>query len=394
MVLFIRGMLAKKGVGDRFGSLLFDGETPKYRHLALSKNYYRPIEGDLDSVVDIHLKEGEAYVLNEDSLDMLTSGETIQEYFDEFSDGEDALEEREWEGDRLRYTVFCNDDLKRAMQETALKDFASITILSPTKYVCFPWLGKGDYNQKNVRGMDFFVSSFPGEMDFATPPEKVVQKVETREFRELAKSITLEDPKVKGKYIPKTIKDRAEAKRVMKDMGIFIPEVYNALYPDSRSNNDWISEMLREFDKMGGLDGQLESIRKRESFRYHLPGFQGVVDDSRLKAEVESLFGPNGHYLFTGSIKLTESSYKQFMRSVKRIYGHTSSEGRAKLMFIISTMLDTVPSSSSDSWYTDTIAEIIEDLESALDVEEEIVMMPVPPSSMDLLSYREKDPFE
>jgi hypothetical protein len=394
MVLFIRGMLAKKGVGDRFGSLLFDGETPKYRHLALSKNYYRPIEGDLDSIVDIHLKEGEAYVLNEDSLDMLTSGETIQEYFDEFSDGEDEVAEREWEGNRLRYTVFCNDDLKRAMQETALGDFASITILSPTKYVCFPWLGKGDYSQKNVRGMDFFVSSFPGEMDFATPPEKVVQRVETREFRELAKSITLEDPKVKGKYVPKTIKDRAEAKRVMKDMGIFIPEVYNALYPDSRSNSDWISEMLREFDKMGGLDGQLESIRKRESFRYHLPGFQGVIDDSRLKAEVESLFGPNGHYLFTGSIKLTESSYKQFMRSVKRIYGHTSSEGRAKLMFIISTMLDTVPSSSSDSWYTDAVAEIIEDLESALDVEEEIVMMPVPPSSMDLLSYREKDPFE
>jgi hypothetical protein len=394
IVLFIRGMLAKKEVGSRFYQLLFDGDTPKYRHLALAKNYYRPIEGETDSVVDIHLKEGPAYILNEDALDMLTSGESIEEYMEEFSDGEDEVTEREWTEDKLRYTVFCNEDLRKAMQETALNEFSTITILSPCKYVCFPWLGKGDYSKKNVRGMDFFVSVFPGEMDYPTPPEKSVQKVETREFRELAKAMTLDDPKVKGKYIPKTIKDRDEAKRVMKDMGIFIPEVYNALYPDNRSNSDWISDMLREFDKMGGLEGQLESIRKRESFRYHLPGFQGVVDDSRLKAEVESIFGPNGHYLFTGSIKLTESSYKQFMRSVKRIYGHTNSEGRAKLMFIVSTMLDTVPSSSSDSWYTDIIAEIIEDLEAAIEDEEDVLMMPVPANDMGLLSYREKDPFE
>lgn len=394
LVLFIRGMMAKPNVEARFHELLYDGSTPKYRHLALSKNYYRDIDVDADDVNDIYMYEGEPLVMNEMALDMLTAGDTIEDYEDE-ADSDGELAEREWEGDRLRYTLFCREDVKKAMQETALANFKSITLMSAVEFVCFPWLGKGRYEKKNVRGMDFYVSSFPGEDDFPPQLKKNIVKVETREFRELAKldQTTIEDIS-KTRYIPKSIKDRDEAKRIFKEMGIFIPSVFNALYTETRTVDDWLTEMMADFKMMGGLEEQLSSVRKRENFRYHLPGFQGIVKDSRLKAEVESIFGPNGHYIFSGSVKLTESTYKQIMRTIKRIYNRTTSEGRSKLLFIISTLLDTVPSKTSDAWYMDSVTEIIEELESALDEDDDVVIMPVPATKISNLVYREKDPFE
>jgi molybdopterin converting factor small subunit len=394
LVLFIRGMLAKPNVEARFHELIYDGNTPKYRHLALAKSFYREIDADSDLINDIYLKEGEPLILNEMALDMLTAGDTMEDYLDE-AESEDELEERGWEGDKLRYTIFCREDMKKAMQETAMSDFSSITIMSPVEFVCFPWLGKGDYEMKNIRGMDFFVSSFPGEQDFPTQPKLKVVKVETREFKELAKMDPKElDELTKSKHIPKAIKDRDEAMRIFKEMGIFIPEIFTQLYPNQGNIQDWIEEMVSEFKRMGGFEEQAVWATKRERFRYHLPGFQGIVKDSRLKAEVEAIFGPNGHYLFSGNVKLTESTFKQLMRTIKRIFNRTDSEGRAKLLFIISTLLDTVPAKSSDAWYMDAVTEIIEELESALDEEDDIVMMPVPTKSQSILAYREKDPFE
>jgi hypothetical protein len=394
LVLFIRGMLAKPNVEARFHELLYDGNTPKYRHLALAKNFYRDIDADNDLVNDIYLKEGEPFVLNEMALDMLTAGDTLEDFLDEAESG-DELEERNWEGDKLRYTVFCREDMKKAMQETAMSDFSRITIMSPVEFVCFPWLGKGDYEKKNIRGMDFYVSTFPGEQDFPSPPKLKIVKVETREFREVAKINPEELGEImKTKHVPKAIKDRDEAMKIFKEMGIFIPEIFTRLYPNGGSIQDWIQEMVSEFKNMGGFDEQKVWAAKRERFRYHLPGFQGIVKDSRLKAEVEAMFGPNGHYLFSGNVRLTESTFKQLMRTIKRIYNRTDSEGRAKLLFIISTLLDTVPSQSSDAWYMDSVTEIIEELESALDEEDDIIMMPVPTKSLSNLTYREKDPFE
>jgi len=383
-----RGMLAKKGVAKRFATLLYDGATPKFRHLALSLNFYRKVEGEGDLVNSIVLGQGKPLIYSEDALDAVTGGDDY-----EFED-DDEIEEREYEGDKYRATIFSNKDLKIVMQETAMNDFSSITLLSPVSHHCFEWLGKGDYSVKNIRGMDFFVSEFPGEQDFPSPPERRIRKVDDRSFNELIKN--MEDINVDDKnvHVPKALKSREEAAEVLKTMGIYIPQVHDVLFPSTSSEGTegFVQRMMKNFSLFGGVEGIRDAVMKRGRSRFHLPGFQGVVDDNKLKAEVEAVFGENGHYLFTGSVRLSESSYKQTMRSIKRVYNHTGHEGRAKLLFIIATLIDTVPHPNSDGWYIDNVNQIIEELESKIE-EEEVLILPVNPRKFEEELYTEKDPF-
>jgi molybdopterin converting factor small subunit len=391
ITMLIRGMLSIKEVKKGFGRLFFDGHVPKFRHLALAKDYYREIEENFDCINNIILDEvpGNGTMMDEDSLDSITGGDDWEDMIEEFNP-----EEREWEGKKYRAVVVNYNDLKTVMQETALNDYGEITIMCPVKYICFPWLGSGDYEYKNISGMEYYVSSFPGDGKYHEDPDRKAQKVEDKTYNELLKDVedTIDKEEKKQVYLPKSIKDKDSARSALLSMGIYNPAILDSIFPGDKT--DWVRDMVMEFLKMGGLESQVNINMLKRKARFHLPGFQGVVNDRVLKAEMVSMFGSNAHYIFTGSVKLNEKTFRYLMRSIKRNFNSVGQEDRAKLLFLVSTMIDTVPSDVSDSWYTDVVTNILDDIESKLDEDSEIVMLPVAARPLDQTHYREKDLFE
>jgi hypothetical protein len=208
-------------------SVFYDDDVPNFRSLALSQNLYEPIETEFDyeMVGDILLREGDPILVDEDYLDAVTNGD----------DWDDEVEEREFDGDDDYFAVVWSElDCKKVMIETACVDYNQIKIASPVHYLCFPWLGRGNYYKETRMGTDFYISEFPGEDHYVSVNYLDVVDVKIRQFIDVAEGFEegkdelnlkdIEGSKT-GMYIPHSITDREQAIDVLKSYNIFIPEL-------------------------------------------------------------------------------------------------------------------------------------------------------------------------
>jgi hypothetical protein len=391
LILFIRGMLSRKEVVRGLKGALYADGKPKYRHLALAMNYATDMD-DSDGLISVvTLKQGDEIVLDEDALDALGGGDSLEDIMD---DDDLEIKDRKWKGKTYRATVCCIEDIKKVMEDTAQKNYSRITILCPTNYICFPWFDQGDYEFKNIRGVEFYVSEFPGEQNYPGTGESKIQSVEQRTFSELVGEIKDIEKKVEEKklYLPRSLRSISEARAVLSKMNILNPSLLNVCFEGDDKN--WLEESLKDFVKLRGFEDQVHNVTRRERVRHHLPGFQGLLQDKKIVAELVSIFGPNAHYLFSGNVRLTEKSYNYFMRAIKRLYNSVGADDRAILLLLISTMLDTVTNNDSDGWYTDVITGILDDMERKVEDPEDILIMPVSVKPMTEDMYVEKDLFD
>ncbi|BBD50446.1 unknown protein [Pythium polare bunya-like RNA virus 1] len=321
--------------------------------------------------------------MDEDELDELTAFDMEVEDLNG--------EEREWEGDDYKAVCWSYKDIKKLMQETALNDFSSITICAPHANLCFPWLGRGDYTYEKIGGVDMFVSRFPGGQHYNPPNFKEVKMGDEKTLRDRLKDIK---PVNKEKIIPKVLKSREEAVEVLKYLNIYNPKLVDALYPRKKEDFlDMTSNMLSYFEKfVGNFDIQSHMI-KRANSKFNLPGFQGILDDSFLKAELKSIFGENFYHLLTGNFNLTRRSYDMYKAMILRNYNRCSNSDKSLSIFLLSLLQDCCITIGSDSWFLDVMNDVTFGIDERANPIFQEMIMPVLPQGMQI-EYTEKDMFD
>jgi len=433
LVSFVRGLLnSVKDYGNGVRDVFYESEQPLFRHLIMAERYSRDKakesikekkkrvseseeeKGSEDSEEDEDDEEeseedeeedefepeivtnfrmghsNDAFIAEEDYLDSFSSMD------DEGLEDLDEQEEREWDGDKeYKAVVYTVLDGMKVMEETALNDYASITIASPSNFICFPWLGRGDFEMKRVDGIDYYVSSYPGE---SISPEKDLFKVkdlnivETRELTDEETNIKVESSD--SRYIPNTIKDKKLAAKVLMSQNINVPGLLAKMLPGPGIS---MEEMLKDIFDTVDLFGEMdigEIIRRRKYGKHHLPGFQGVLQDSTVVAEMRALFGENSYNIFTGHIKVSKATYNQMMKAIKRLFNKADVQDRSMLLLLIAILQDTIPDSESDSWFCDKANEYIEAIDNKVfGDEDEVVILPVNPTSGHLV-YKIKDIYD
>jgi len=416
LVSMLRGILISLKEDFKY---IFEDEdkTPKYRDYALT-SYKAPIlEGSRDMVIDVLIAEGEPYILNEESLDGVTGGDDIEDFEDDirdrrfsskwkpFSDDEDDDSEESdassmskgSSGDQdivKEYKMICDRDMAVAMQDTALHDYEQIILLAPHEHVCFPWLGKGDYDRVTQDGITWYRSIFPGEEDFKGQDYNKVDKLKPKSFNELTKVGNVDVEEMRFKYLPGSLKSIDEARSILSDLGIFDKKIVDAIFPNKQSLDSLIEFYFDKhrlfFEDMTSFDLNV----RRRSKKFFLPGFQGVLEDSQTIAEAKAIFGENCYSLFSGNVRLTQHTYSYFMRVLKRFYRDANLNDKALIMFLISTLIDTTIEAESDQWYVECLTKYCNDIDIRLYPEDDYVMFPVAPGNSDEIVYTELDIFE
>jgi hypothetical protein len=464
MVSMFDGLLRKIKMSGLLASMYVDG-NPRFRLLALTKPLEIEIEEDNDLINDVFLGQGEPLIMDEDALDLITSGDDLEDDME--------LESREYDedGDEYKALILGSTDCKTVMQETALNDYFKIELLSPVRYLCFPWLGKGNYDLVEKEGITVFRSRFPGNQNYPEHDFSVMEKVKTLEFREIIDKdlgkdkseiysdsiavlneqlnianekkirlaglyeVEMSKEKVTKKFnllqkqfreaadettqiqeqirdlerkiqqyemkkkqdneklMPHCLKDKDSAIEILSNLGIYNPKVVNRIFHTEGFSQDEILRIMQKWFDNAGLTKSMDDIIKNRTYgKSHLPGFQGVLEDKILAAELESIFGSNYFYILTGSVKLNRKTYNQIKKAIERNYNNTDVNDRSMLLFLSSILSDCVLTSESDQWFVDKINEIIDDIESKTEIYTEVIMMPVNPRPIKL-TYQEKDIF-
>lgn len=477
LISMFQGVLVR--VGKRFKEVFYDkDDNPRYRRFALAKILDIENDRDNDLIVDVTLCEGPCQILDEDMLDQITGGDELED---------ESVEERTYDEDNDAYFSlnFNQNQIKSSMQETALQDFSQITLLSPTQFLCFPWLGKGDYTLEVFEGITYYQSQFPGKskyeiidinkakkvtaieyIDVVQEKDNVENKLAVddekrlNEYRSKLKELnkeklelldkleilntTIEETKMdegsieivekeisslKNKIsilgfkiipieseissildiqnekilqekvkseilLPKVLTNREEAIKALDLLNVFNKKVVNKLFPeDYKSFTKLMEELIKIFESAGFEKNIKDIIRNRVYGKHYLPGFQGLLDDNKLLAELRAIFGENCYTLLQGSVKLTKSSYNHFNKFISRNYNKADVADKSMMIFLMSTLMDTIESESSDGWFVDCLNEILNNIDNRINPEIETIILPVNPRSR-ILEYTEKDLFD
>jgi hypothetical protein len=383
LISMCRGLLISLKDKKELLSVFYVEDQVKWRPLFFARDLYEELDLEYDLINNVISCEGEALIIDEDTLDEITA-------FD--MDVEDMEgEERVWSGPDLKAVCWSYNDIKKLMQETASKEFTTITLAAPHNYLCFPWLGRGDYKYEKVDGVNMFVSKFPGGQYYVSKDFKDIQLSKAKELRDKLEECKEEEEE--EKIIPKILRNRQEAEDVLKFLNIYNPKIVSALFPEKDIDFKNITDMLLGYFDMfvEGFDVKLQMI-KRSNAKFNLPGFQGILEDNYLKAELNALFGDNFYHLLTGNFNITKSSYDLYMSLLKRNYNRCSNSDKSLSLFMLALLQDCCITNRSDSWFLDKINEIAFGIDQRSNRENEEIIMPVLPQGF-VFEYTEKDIF-
>jgi len=384
-------LLAKRAIDDDLIEFFEDQNDMEY-------------DGDFEMNFENNNNSIKNFYFNEDDLeygmDAVSGGDEPEDYC-----------EREWpsDGRKLKFYLLKNNSY-HIMQDTTLKeDFSGIKIYTLNNFYQPVWLGKGNFYNENENGINYFVSEFPGR----TNRPKNLFEFEKAE----KKSFTLED-------ISKSIKEELEQNKLTNKKEISLDELRNM--EDSNKIEDFQLQVLenngiknpRQFIKyffkkenlkikfdenywenfLKSLGDKLFEVKNKDieenifkkSFNL-LPGFTGIIDDPRVVAELESLFGNHYMEILAGEQTLSQKSVNHIFRNIKRIYNKANDAYKSLLTFILSLIRDCKISNKSDGWFLDGIIEVVNDVEDTI-IEPDDHATYIPPKYTGLeLNYEDRN---
>nr|UUW20951.1 MAG: hypothetical protein [Sanya bunya-like virus 8] len=285
------------------------------------------------------------------------------------------------------YSCTQKKDVKGYAEEVAQTDFSSITIFNPVEYVCYPWFGPGDFYKLNVGDVEYYVSSFPGNSSIPRPEVTKIKQISSKSLVDIE---SVADPE-KVSYLPRSLKSKEEATAVLKDMGIFNSSVISHLFPESFDIGKMLSHYLKSYEDVLKLTTPV--LPRRTSKKVYLPGFQGILEDSVVVAEMKAIFGENCYYIFNGNVKLSKNSYKHYMRMLKRLLREANANEKSLIIFLISIILDTTEENDSDGWFLDKLNMLIEGIEERVYGDDDDIEVFAPAPNPRALEYVEEDIF-
>jgi len=368
-----------------------DGNA-RYRHYALSRVRFHSEKKSPDTLDICEYSTKRKGCIYE--------GEEAEFLLDADVDCNGAADEDEFEANRadrhydgediLQIVSMSKRDTVGLCEPTAYQEYQRIDIYNPVEYVSYPWLGLGTFSKETLGGTVFFKSSFPGDQHLPRSPVSEIKEVKSKIIRDL--DFIEENKESELKFVPKIVKSKAEAMSVFKTLGIFDSRLVNALFPDKLDIDSLLDSYITDINKV--VTSNLDIFKKRVAKKSFLPGFQGILEDRILTAEVKSIFGDNCYYIFNGNVRLSNSSYKYYMRILKRMSREAQPSDRALMITLMSMIVDTVPGEESDGWFVDKLNQMIEEIDGRLyDDDDEFVIYPPAPMNTEL-QYNEVDLFD
>jgi hypothetical protein len=383
----IEGMVLK--LKDEIGSFFVDQDgNPRYRHLALARDNLTPDRFAPEQLTFGEYRTGTPTLYEgEEALDLIE--EDAEGEIEDIEDISAERLERPFDEDNEAKTVYLysKKDVRGFAEEAAQEDYSMIEIYNPVEYVSYPWFGPGDFEKVVINSVEFYRSSFPGKSRIP-PPEKTKIKLMNARTLEEVPAVNVREP---PQHVPRSLTSKEEAVAVLKELGIFDSRVVNTLFPEVLDMTKVLEHYLSSYQDILDLSGAIKP--RRLARKMYLPGFQGILEDSVVVAEMKAIFGENCYYIFNGNVRLSETSYKHYMRMLRRLLREANANEKSLIIFLISLVLDTTEESDSDGWFMEKMNELIERMEERIYGSEDDIEVYAPASSPNELDYVEEDIF-
>nr|UUW20963.1 MAG: RNA-dependent RNA polymerase [Sanya bunya-like virus 16] len=344
------------------------------------RNYYCPVEEEEEI---------------EEVLDYITSGDDPEEF-----------EEREWDedGDELEMYMFSHSDLKSLIVRTLFKDLSSVTLISLFELPDYPWLGYcNQFVQYDNHGVKWHISQYPGNskprLNFEKKKLPKIERISANPIpvtKSVEKVLASSDNKVNRNTLF-SFDNESDLYNyqcdVLKNAGFRDPEKYSRRFFK-------LSEVSSQEHFWAMLFKRLDDIAVKKSEKYGgrnlrtsiLPGFTGNLRDKKIRAELRSFFGDHVESVTSGNHRLTPSSYKNIMLTIKRQYKTCEPHERGLLTIILSIMVDCVICEKTDDWFVDPILDVLNEIDEARMIDTDYTVAPEPLNAE--LTYVEGDLYE
>lgn len=307
--------------------------------------------------------------------------EEIEEVLDYISGGDDPEngEEREWDedGDELEMYIFSYSDLNSLIVRTLLKDLSSVTLISLFEQPDYLWLGYcNQFTQYDSYGVKWHISQYPGSskprLNFQKQKMPKIDRISASPLpisKEVVKVLKNKETKVSTKTL---FSFNSEEElydyqcSVLRNAGFTNPERYSKRFfklSEVSSQEHFWAMLFRRLDDIA--ISKSEKYGNRNIRTSILPGFTGNLRDKKIRAELRALFGDHVESITSGNHRLTPSSYKNIMLTIKRQYMICDQDERGLLTIILSIMMDCVISDKTDDWFVDPILDILNDIDES-----------------------------
>jgi len=107
------------------------------------------------------------------------------------------------------------------------------------------------------------------------------------------------------------------------------------------------------------LDDIINKFIKPRDIKSHLPGYNNILIDSKLKSELISIFGNNMSYIVSGQVKCSKSMRDMFIMNIRSLWHSIDKNKRYVLNFICSILKEVILSNNNDDWFINSISEIL-----------------------------------
>jgi len=385
-------IIAKNSQKQKMGELV--KKTTKFRR---TKPEF--ISGRFD-FTDMKIKN---YILNPDDED------NFEENIDMVNSGEDpeVYEERVWDEDldEKSYLIFNQRDFNIMAEETLQENFSSVIIKTLFKHYEIPWLGYGQYYTEEKNNIVWYVSEFPGNSVPMMPLMDRVAEEQKTQKKKLTELVVEEEEenKIKHEKVDKNVLIKFENDEdafnyqadVLKDIGVNNPEIYSKYFFKNKdfSNKDYFwaqftKSLNDKFSKKKSLFNYGRKLRANI-----MPGFTGNLKDDNIRGELKALFGDHVDILTAGNQSMTPNLYRNSLMSIKRLFNSVQGNDRALLIIILALMKDCIISDRNDSWFSEPILGIINDLDEAILREDGSVYLPPLPADT-VLTYEVRGEYD
>jgi hypothetical protein len=128
--------------------------------------------------------------------------------------------------------------------------------------------------------------------------------------------------------------------------------------------------MALDIFKLDKADDRLDDIIKKfikpRDIKSHLPGYNNLLIDSKLKSELISIFGPNMTYIISGQVKCSKSMRDFFVMNIQSLWHGVDSNKKYVLNFLCSILKEVIITNNNDDWFINSISEILNKFNEAL----------------------------
>jgi hypothetical protein len=290
--------------------------------------------------------------------------------------------------EELKVILHKNNQKALLSEYTITHQFKKVQIMSPGDFYNANWLGPGNFYSTVVDGIALSVSEYPGS-SICPPPisnEKGFYRYKKRDdlaaLDEEAKRLKNEKEK-SAKETIEEILDITLGKsiaNIFREHNLLQTRYIQKIVPKDAFS---LSEL---FGKVIDVTNFKTKNITRRAARNYLPGFTGVLRDKESEGELNSIFGANHIYIYGGQVKVSKSTGKTIKLLIRNLFHKVSNDHKALLTFILSILKETIEG-ESDSWFTDKIFSILDDIDSNYgEIEDEKVYIAPEPGDFSIFS--------